>query len=587
MPAVPYKGYPEVEPTGAGLPNVRVSTPIEAFGGGIGQAIGHLGKTIEGAGDELWRRAVALQEVRNKADAEAAETQYMKVAGDLHVQYNSLQGKAAVDANAKYNENLDNARIAIRDGLGNDYTKRLYDSASRGIMGRHIFNGSGHAAAQNKAYIGGASAARIAAHQDYVMHNPGDVSAYEDGVKLINTEVRGTQAPLAGWSPEQADEEARKAVSNLTAARIVGLARTQPLQAKEMFEQLKGRLYGPDLDKVDKAIGVQTRTIGSRIGAQESGALDPSIPLEKVQEEGAKWAAKNFPDDPAMGDFVRQRIIIDRGQVKSAKREKDYDNSEIMADALVGVKSGGRRPASLEELVAADPRVAQIWEQLPAREQNKYLEAFAHNAKDPYMMTPERAKQVQILKGMAADGDNDAREKFMYTNIPSLELPDSSKRELIALQKHLRKNLEGDPRTLRALRDLAPMMHAARLEKKINEDDYYQFRGGLQDALDDYQKRNPGKTPTYDEIKEIGSRLIQDVGTPSRWFDDPKLAEFFSGKVPMFRVPVPEEESVKIKAAFFADKGRNPTEEEEKRWWIMKKYQELYGEIPLKKLTAK
>lgn len=567
MASVPYKGYGDVEPTGAGTPNVRVSTPVEAFGGGVAQAIGHLGKTVEGAGDELWRRAVALQEVRNKADAEAAETQFMMTSGDLHAEYNSLQGKAAVDAFPKYKTDLDGARVAIRDGLGNDYTKRLYDSASRGIMGRHVFNGAGHAAAQNKRYIAGTSAARLDGIRDYVMHNPGDESAYEDGVQLIQSEVRGTQAAIAGWGKDQTDVEVGKNISSLTASRIVGLARTQPLQAKAMFEQYKDRLHGDDLDKVDRVIQVQTRTIGSRIIADQAGSQDPNIPLEKAIADGEAAAARTAPEDPTLKDFVRQRIIGDRNQLHAAKVDRDRNNREVIDGALIGGIGSGKLPTSIEELIAIKPEVQQAWENLDAKDQRRYLRVLARNAKGETAWTQEGLKQYQVLKGMAEEDP----EKFMNTDVISQDIPNSAKRELINLQQRKRKNIDADPRVLRALRDLAPMMHAAGIEKSKSADDYYQFRAGIQDALDDFQKRSPGKTPTSKEVQEIGSRLIQEQKEPGKYLG------FISGTTPLYRLPVPDEERVKIDQAFQADKGRKPTEEEAHRIFIIKKYQDLYG----------
>lgn len=570
MPQVPYSPVPSVAPIGAGSQQVSVSTPAAAFGGGVAQAIEHLGKVEQHVGDELWHRAVALQEVENKAEAEAAETKFMMASADLHAEYGSLQGKAAVDAFPKYRTDLDAIRIQIKDGISNDHARRLYDGASNSIMGRHVFNGAGYAASQNKRYIAGTSAARLDGIKDYVMHNPGDENAYDNGVQQIIQETKGTQAAVAGWGFEQTREETRKGISDITAQRIVGLARTDPIGAKAMADRYRDRLYGGDLDKVDKVLQTQTRTIGSRIGAQESGALDLDIPLDKAQENGDKWVAKNFPDDPAMGDFVRQRINADRRQVEAAKRDKDYANREVIDSALVGGMGSGKLPVSIEDLIASDPKVQQAWENLDAKDQRKYLGVLAKNAKGETAWTQEGLKQYQVLKGMAEEDP----EKFMNTDVIAQNIPNSAKRELINLQQRKKKNIDADPRVLRALRDLAPMMHAAGIEKSKNADDYYQFRAGLQDALDDFQKRSPGKTPTSKEVQEIGSRLIQEQAEPGKYLG------FISGATPLYRLPVPDEERVKIEQAFQADKGRRPTEEEAHRIFVIKKYQDLYGAKP-------
>src|SRR5581483_2698427 len=98
MPQVPYQPVPQVAPSEAATPGVRVNAPTEAFGGASAAATEGLGKGFEQAGNELFGRAVALQQLANETEAREADAQYMLQAGDLHAKFNALEGKERVNA---------------------------------------------------------------------------------------------------------------------------------------------------------------------------------------------------------------------------------------------------------------------------------------------------------------------------------------------------------------------------------------------------------------------------------------------------------------------------------------------------------
>src|SRR5882762_8322699 len=174
MPTVPYKPIPDQSPQATPTPYFHVNTPPAAFGANIGQALEGLGQMTEHAGNELFTRAIALQNLRNETEAREADAQYMMKAGELHANFSSLQGKQAVDAYPGYMQQLQESREQIREGLSNDASRRLYDSPSLSTLGRTIFNGAGHAAAENKSWAYGASKARIGAMADTALSSPND-----------------------------------------------------------------------------------------------------------------------------------------------------------------------------------------------------------------------------------------------------------------------------------------------------------------------------------------------------------------------------------------------------------------------------
>ena len=53
---VPYTGVPSVQPSFDATPSVSSNIPVDAFGAGVANAVGHIGKAVAGAGNEIWAR---------------------------------------------------------------------------------------------------------------------------------------------------------------------------------------------------------------------------------------------------------------------------------------------------------------------------------------------------------------------------------------------------------------------------------------------------------------------------------------------------------------------------------------------------
>lgn len=69
MPQVPYSGVPSVGPQYAATPSVRSNVSAETLGAGVATESGRLGATLAHAGDELFTRAMAMQQLDQQAEA--------------------------------------------------------------------------------------------------------------------------------------------------------------------------------------------------------------------------------------------------------------------------------------------------------------------------------------------------------------------------------------------------------------------------------------------------------------------------------------------------------------------------------------
>lgn len=327
MPKVPYQAYSTEQPTSGGTPKFGVETPAAAFGSTVASATAHLGDVIGRAGDELYQRAEALQKLRNDALANDADAQYMMRVGELHANFNSLQGKPAVDAYPQYVKDLQSIREEIGASVPNDAARRLYDNRTKSTMGRTIFNGAGHAATENKRWALGAATARIDAHKDNALWAPMDDRQWTENTNFIANEVR-QKGLLAGWGEDQINNQISSELSGAWSNRIIGLSKTNPFAAQEMLEKNRTEIRGQDLEKVEQQVRLQMRSTGSRN-------------ISDAVNQG--WAPYMKSEDMARAVGVEDALIR---VMKQAQR----DNPDLQF--TIGDKGGKRTQETQAGLVA-------------------------------------------------------------------------------------------------------------------------------------------------------------------------------------------------------------------------------------------
>lgn len=565
-----YNPVPNVRPQGE-IPRRSLDVPGAAFGENVAQAIEGFGKVAEGAGNEIFQRAIALQQVNNEAEAREADAKYMIAVGEKHSEFSALQGKAASDALPGYMQDLQKTRTDMRDQLSNPAAMKLFDAQSMSTMGRTIFNAAGHAASENKKYIVNAATAQLDADKDYTLQNPKDERAFQEGLTQVDTRIRGTVAPAGGWSKEQTDEQVYKAKSSLIAARISGLARTNPEEAKALLERDRTQIAEKDFERTDKAVQTQLRTTGARNISDEVNAdlkSDPTggkKPLQERLDEAQAKAEKIAPEDSIFQDYVRARVITDVNQAKRVKQDFDQNNKNTIYGSLNGNgMPDGKLPTTVEELTATPENLA-AWNASDEKFHRSVLSALQKNAKDDVVMNQQRFNRWNELKGLSQTDP----KAFLGVDITNEDLPRSTKKEFINQQLSMKNKAESDPRVTHALQVLRPMTTAAGVTPSDKEG-YNQFVGSLQDAMDQFQKDNK-KLPKASEINEMGARLLQQkAGTG--WFGSNVSA------VPLFQAPVPSAIANRIKLdPFWEEHGRVPTDADIQRIYTREQYQKLYG----------
>lgn len=582
MPQAPLS--PTVDSTSGGNPNVSVAAPVEAFGGAVGHALSSLGDQVQHSSDQLWQRAVELQNLENETNAKRADTEYMTKAGMLHAQFSSLEGLAAKEAYPKYIKDLQDSRTSVRGSLNNPMAQKMYDASSLNFMGRSIFNGAGHAAQQTKVASVNASKSRVQTLTDNIGANPEDEEGFQRSVKSIQAETE-SQGKQGGWSEDQIKATSDSNVSSAVATRITSLSRSDPFAAQSMYDNaVKIKALSPvDASRVQASIQTQSRQaiprgISSEVNADLDHPAPEGVPEKSLEDRIAEAQSKAEPytkNDLLLPDFVKQRVIADYNRSKAIQRDFNQRNEQTIAGALMTGNKEGILPKSVDELKLINPEVSAAWDSLKPTTQRKYMAAMAHNANgDKVAWTNETLGNYQKLKGMAVDDP----VAFLAKDVISEQMPAAGKRELINQQLRLRQQSETDPRVGRALQVLTPDLQAAGLNKKDNAEGYYQFVGAMQDALDDFNRGNPGKTPKVEEIRTMGARLMQEQVTSKGWLWD--------SKSPTYALPVPEEKAAEIKAdPYWAKAGITPNESMIRRIHVAQEYKRLYGGSTAKPAT--
>src|SRR5258706_2105786 len=563
MPQVPYTGVPSQTLADIPTPEMNPRVPSAAFGGEVVQAVSGLGKTVAGAGDEIFNRAIALQNLNNETEASEADAKYMITAGQIHAEYNAKEGKERVDAFPKYQQDLQEARQKIRGDLSSPMAQKMYDRQSLSTMGRSIFNGAGAAATAQRPYVVGTAAANMGLDAKSVEYDPKDPRLFKE--KLDKTRQNAATLSAAKDFEEggrQKRDHAMKATSRLWAQRIVGHSRIDPFGAARELDENKTELTQEDYLKVDNTVRAQGRAVGSvniANSVYEAGKgsdEEPGKPLS-IMEAEARAKAKAFdPDDPILEQHAVAAIRGIWNQDHYAKKQEEYDNKQTIAGGIAaGVKD--------EQQLRADPKIAAAIDALPKTDRlNIPARINSYNAAKNKVANEELFNQ---LSGMA---NNDV-EGFLSIDPYQTGLNQAQMDKVVKMQQRLKANANQDPRVDRALGwmrgSMGSQMEALGVYKRTtsNKDDYDHLTGTVQSALDIWQE-NHGKPPTYKEFNEqIAPQVIQQRAEPG-WF-----GYLFGGeKKSFYDQPTPDKFSQEVKADVIARGGVDPPPEHLTRAYI-------------------
>lgn len=568
MPQVPYSPIPDVNPTSGGPGGISVSTPIEAFGGATAKAVQGLGAELGHVGDEIFKRAIAVQQLNNEADANNASTDYMIQAGQLHAQYGALQGQEAVTAYPKYVKDLSEARDNVRGNLTNPMAQKMYDSESRSMMARTIFNGAGHAATQQRESVLSAASAKQELLVKNVEDNPDDERSF-DAALAENHQSAEQRAALmpGGSSPERVDLLTKQGDSTIAYRRIVAVARNQPNKAAELLKDYKDRglLFGNQFEQAQAKVQSFTHTVGMDTLATDVLALNTkpdgsfTKPFVEMQQEAKERAEKLYPDDPTIGTAAATMFDKQYNQRAWAKGKDDQQTAATLND----------------QIVKGTTNVNLLPQELVSRMTPKQIKDYPAMA-NSYLRSQDALTNRDAYTSLLGTYNNN-NAKFMDTNL--MTYPGLSKSNIDFFLKLQRQSSTGDPRVKRAMdwirgRDGATLVNlfGSTGQTTDNREDYNRFVGTLHDAIQAHQETY-GKAPTEKEVtQEIFPSVISEVTQPGFWSIG---GVGTTNKVPFYKADIPDavREAVQKDAG-----GKTLTDDEVRHLWAQENFLKLYND---------
>lgn len=570
MPVVPYSPVPDQTLQNIPTPEMNPRIPEAAFGGGVAQALSGFGKTVEGAGDEIFNRAIALQNLQNETDAKNADADYMIKAGKLHADYGALQGKDRVDAYPKLVSDLQQARQDTRNTLGTAMAQKMYDSSALQTMGRTIFNAAGAAATAQKEYTINTAAAKLDLDAKSVSDDPKSPQLFSQKLQATRDNV-ATLAGAKGLGPEEEADLTLKATSKLWAQRLIGLSREAPFEAAKQLDENKTNLTQEDYLRVDNTVrsagrAVGAANIGQEVWAAGKGDDDhPPKPLTVMETEAREKARALNPEDPILEQHAVAAVRGIFNQETYAKRQEDVANTQTVQSAII---QGG---ATTVQQLRADPQVAAAIDASP-----KSFQLSLPGRLNTYNAAKDKVANEDHYRTLMGQSNNDVEGFLSADPFSDKSLNQSQMKSVAARQAALKKDANQDPRVDRAMGWMRGAMGAqmqalgiyTRTTNPDNKGDYDHLTGTVQSALDIWQE-NHGKPPTYKEFQEqIAPQVIQQRAEPGMIWG--------TNKKPFYNQETDPEFAAKVKADVIAKGGVEPTDEELNRAFVRAQLLKLY-----------
>ena len=581
MPQVPYQKSPTAEPQAPGEA-ISVATPGAAFGENIGAALQHLGTTTDQVGNELFTRAIGLQDLANENEARNKVVDFTNQAAQKQADFDSLTGIEAKNALPGHLKDIADLRNTMRGTLSSPMAQKYFDNEAASFQNRATFSSAAHAGQQFKAYtIDTYDATRDTAMRN-VEDNPDD-PAYYNKQSATALDAAKQAAMLRAGTHDENDPIVKNAMEKtqqgILARQIRGVARDHPLQAQKLLEDNRANL-GDEFEPLQGLI----ETKGSAVASsniidgvlakhkQADGSYDATT--EQMQAEAKAQGQEQFPHM----SLLPQQIV---GSIKNRliqenfAREQDKRDTTRSVDDLLAKNPTVMDRQGLLAIPGADKIVSRMSDYEKSTLDNRIHLARSAEYKQEWEYNKVRAN------GLASGNVN----KFLEQDFGMWNLDPAVRLQMQQKQTQLAQKPTQDPRVesaMSVLQTAFPSQLDAMQVKKADHNDpdsvYTHFVGSLQESLQTWREDH-GKPAGYDDIigpifKDLMSK--QDV---SRSLFHPFTTEDYSFK--QFQKPLPTEvpEAFRTKAVNDVVKagGVNPSDDQIYRAYLRMEYIKLFG----------
>jgi hypothetical protein len=555
-----YDPYSKVGATASPTPYMHIPRPDVTFTDAIGRALGELGKgvstlggaqvqvgaalahfggSLEGAGDEIFKRASAIKAVENDTAATEAHVKFGIEGHKMTEAFEATQGNASTGSLDAHMKTLEDQRQKIRTSLNNDQARNMFDQSSLKTLGSLVAQAGKHAAGAGKKALVDAATAQWKLTLDEVgkdPDNPGNLEKLREGRENYVRKI----APITGEVGDVLKLKLMDIESTFHASMISGIAKKDTARAWSQLDEKRKYMMAPDIEKVENTItGRELIAVPRIIGQKQTEdmnrkktnqEMDDEKGLRERVDEGLKELEKSptLTKDPEVYATAKRAVVdaVTHDYNKVIGQRAD-DRTRALRDidtALSGDLHPSKKPPETMDELNAYEKVPPAIAMLRTKADRDYV---ARGLKQNQAKLAEVDPMVSYgrwekLRGMAAGGRSqeflDATEKLFDLGLNPADR---------ALVKQLREKVLGDPRGDPRVRDAWRVLQETRghemsalgidgARNQQNKDDIDAAHGALDDALTTFREVK-GRAPSRDEIKnEIGPQVLKyRAGT---WF---------------------------------------------------------------------
>jgi|SRR5580704_572365 hypothetical protein len=579
MAQAPYVPFPTAQPYMRPTPPLRINTPGAAFGESIGAALQNLGGSVEKDGNELFQRAMALQELQNENDARQAQTDFVNKIAPMQATFDARTGKDSRDALEPHLDQLNQTRLEYRNQLKTPIAQKLFDQDSLPFYQRNVFASSARAGQQYKDY----TVQTLSSQADLAIHDaedhPDDIT-FQKSRGLISRTVADAAMVKYGVDENSpiVQDAVRKAQAAHVASQIKGVAHTDPARATQMLDQNKDVL-GDQYDALESLVQTRGNAVASAniVNGVVGTHLNPAdgtydATTKAMQEEVRAKAAELYPNNKLLqteaANALDHRLYMDR-----FARTNDTTETRNSINDVIAQHPEVTDTQSLLALPGVDKIVGKMSDY-----DKSTLAQRIFNIQSKQFSEAWRVNNVNA-KGLM----NSDVQKFLEQDFGTWQLKPEDRAALQNKQVELAKNPKDDPRVSNAMSILhaafPTQLDAMNVDPKQKSDpqsNYNHFVGSLQEALSEWQL-NTGKPAKYEDVIGPIFKQLQTQTMNHHWYwhdtQDYGFKQYV--KPTMDQIPPEFRDTVTNKAM---KEGKPvPSDTELYRYYLREEYIKLFG----------
>lgn len=572
MAQVPYQPYPTAQPTSPGE-QVSVSTPGAVFGENIGAALRQAGGTVEHVGDELFQRAIALQDLANETAARTAASDYVEKQGMMQADFDSLKGKDAKDRLPQHLKDSEDLRLAARNSLTAPMAQKMFDGYTFNFKDRIVFSSARHAGDEFKNYtVNEALASADTIRKTWI--NPTDPKERDHKIEVGN-DALDTVAAAQGWGPNKIADERLKWKSGVIAEQANSLARQGKTEAgmtllKDAQEQ--GTITEQDYNTAYDHVSSRDATLGAKSFVNKNydpsqTKMDKAIEAEAIRRHPDNDDLQTKFENAAKSEY-RLRAHYDYAREQQQFREhRTAIYTAVNSDEVTDM-------ASMENHPAAGPAYAAMSPEEKLKIQKDLPNVVANHYKD------REQQSYNYLNRLAQTSPNDFLSVDLWD--PSLHLNKQDMNHFIAERARLIKGPFEDPMLRRAIGLMRDRFPSELKEAKVfyaptkNQKNpaYDNYITSLSEGIQSYieAKGHPPTSP-QEFIDQIGKPTLAKHSEPA-WFG------FSTQDVPEFMRTIPadvlKKAQTQLQEEAKAAGGAAPSPQQVQRYIMHEQWKQFY-----------